>query len=183
MADANSTQNDPMHRDDAASYFKSCSTSFGQLEALFKAIKKEVDPHSQLSKLAGLGEYMSMDMENLADCWRGELKREGFGMADATIKQPQGLDFTAAKGLYQFSPDAEIGDIQDQLSARQKQLQAMLYIGSQAEFDYSEDMENYLWSCRMTADEIAVLTGELTRRMADEIAALRGQPATEPEAA
>ncbi|GEM_PF-2570362 len=104
-------------------------------------------------------------------------------MPDAIIPQTQGLDFTAAQGLYQFSPDATLGDIQDQLSAKQKQLQAMLFIGAQARFDYSEDMENYLWSCRMAADEIAVLTDELTRRMASEIAALRTQPTIQAEGA
>jgi hypothetical protein len=82
-------------------------------------------------------------------------------------------DFTASGKLYQFRPEARISDIQDQISAKQQHLEAALYVGSKAEFDCSDDVENFFWGCRMTAQEINMLTRELVRRLksAEEVTA------------
>lgn len=87
--------------------------------------------------------------------------REDVALADISVNP----DFTAGGKLYQFRPEVLIGDIQDQISAKQQHLEAMLYIGSQANFDGSGGMENFFWACRMAAQEIDVLTRALVRRL------------------
>lgn len=76
MTNANTAQN-PTHVDDVVGYFNACSDTFGQLAALLKVIEKEMTGDSDLRKLAGLGHYMATDYENIADCWREEIKTNG----------------------------------------------------------------------------------------------------------
>lgn len=89
-------------------------------------------------------------------------------MADANSTQTQALNFTVVRPLYQFCPVVTILNIRDQLAAKQAQLNAMLLVGAEVKDYYSESTRDYFWACRATAEEIAVLTGELTRRMDSE---------------
>lgn len=90
--------------------------------------------------------------------------REDVPLTDKSVS----LDFTAGANIYQFHPKANIGDIEDQISAKQQQLEATLYVGSKSEFDYSADAENFFWGCRMASQEIRELTRELVRRLKNE---------------
>ncbi len=79
MADGNATQN-KTHIDDVAGYFNCCSDTFGQLAAILKAIEKDLPEYGDLRKLAGAGVYLATDFENMADCWREEVKAKGVRM-------------------------------------------------------------------------------------------------------
>lgn len=86
-------------------------------------------------------------------------------MAASIIPQSPTLRFTATPGVYQFTPDATVLDLQDQLSAKQSQLNAMLSVAAEARLDcLSGSLASYFWACRATAEEIADLTAELLRR-------------------
>lgn len=85
-------------------------------------------------------------------------------LADVSVD----LDFTAGRNIYQFHPEVKTGDIGDQLSMKQKHLEAALFVGSRSQFDYSDDFENFFWGCRMMSREISALTRELVRRLGKE---------------
>jgi hypothetical protein len=70
-----------MHKDDAVAFFGSCFARFGELAALFDAIRILAnDPRNavMLARLAMLGEDAASDYENMADCWREQLEKGGF---------------------------------------------------------------------------------------------------------
>lgn len=67
----------PTHRDEVARYLETCSDVFGQLAALARAIETQSENHSDLKKLAGVAYYLAYDYENMADCWREEIKENG----------------------------------------------------------------------------------------------------------
>jgi len=72
---------DPMHKEDAAAFFGSCFVRFGELAALFDAIRRLAnDPCNAvtLARLAMLGKDAAADYENMADCWREQLEKGGF---------------------------------------------------------------------------------------------------------
>lgn len=76
MANANTTEK-PTHVDDVVEYLNSCSDAFGQIAAILKAIEGDAPEYSDLRKLAGAGHYLANDFENIADCWREEIKKKG----------------------------------------------------------------------------------------------------------
>lgn len=68
------------------------------------------------------------------------------------------VDFAFKSPLYQLHPDADPGDVRDQLSARLAQLSAMLMMIHGNGFDNFESWsdhvkQNYLWGCSMLAEE------------------------------
>lgn len=86
-------------------------------------------------------------------------------MAASIIPQSPALRFTATPGVYQFAPSATVTDLEDQLSAKQSQLNAMLSVAGESSLDcLASSLANYFWACRSTAEEIADLTAELLRR-------------------
>lgn len=86
-------------------------------------------------------------------------------MAASIIPQSTALRFTATPGVYQFASDATVLNLEDQLSAKQSQLNAMLSVAAESRLDcLSGSLANYFWACRATAEEIADLTAELLRR-------------------
>lgn len=76
MANADSTQN-PTTVSDIALYLKGCSDTFGHLEAILMTIEKQSEEFSSIKKLAGAGVHIARDFENLANCWQGEIERNG----------------------------------------------------------------------------------------------------------
>lgn len=87
-------------------------------------------------------------------------------MAENIIPQTQEIRFTTVRNLYQFVPAVTVSDLEDQLSAKQAHLLAMLSVASESSIDViaRSSMPNYLWACRVTAEEIKDLTAELLRR-------------------
>ena len=86
-------------------------------------------------------------------------------MAENIIPQTQ-IRFTTVRSLYQFVPAVTVTDLEDQLSAKQSHLLAMLSVVSESSTNViaTSSMSNYLWACRVTAEEIKDLTAELLRR-------------------
>lgn len=83
-------------------------------------------------------------------------------MADSNSTQSQSNDrtitFAASNPLYTLHAGATSLDVQDQLSARLSQLQAMLTMTCGTGFEtfnnWSDPIkDNYLWACSMLADE------------------------------
>lgn len=92
-------------------------------------------------------------------------------MNDTIAPQVPTLRFTAARGVYQFGPAVTVADIEDQLSAKQSQLNAMLSVAGESRLDCLHGcLANYFWACRATAEEIEDLTAELLRRKAQPAA-------------
>lgn len=86
-------------------------------------------------------------------------------MAESIIPQSPSLRFTATPGVYQFAPSATAIDLEDQLNAKQSQLNAMLSVAADSSLDcLAGSLPSYFWACRSTAEEIADLTTELLRR-------------------
>ncbi len=86
-------------------------------------------------------------------------------MAASIIPQSTALRFTATPGVYQFAPSATVTDLEDQLNAKQSQLNAMLSVAAESSLDcLAGSLASYFWACRATAEEIADLTAELLRR-------------------
>jgi hypothetical protein len=75
MTDSDFTQK--LAHDDVVAFLNSCSNTFGQLAAILKTIEKEAPEFSDLRKLAGAGHSIASDFENVADCWREEVKTNG----------------------------------------------------------------------------------------------------------
>ncbi len=77
-------------------------------------------------------------------------------MADRIIPQREPLTFTATRGVYQFCPEASTLDLEDQLSAKQTQLDAMLGVGVASDMPLvgKNDASSFFWACRQTAEEI-----------------------------
>lgn len=86
-------------------------------------------------------------------------------MGASIIPQSPALRFTATLGVYQFAPAVTVLELEDQLSAKQSQLNAMLSVAGESRLDcVSDSLANYFWACKATAEEIADLTAELLRR-------------------
>lgn len=68
----------PMPKNDAVAWFRCCSECFGELAALFDAIRRQCATGTDLDKLCALGAEVASDHENMADCWREELEQGGF---------------------------------------------------------------------------------------------------------
>lgn len=86
-------------------------------------------------------------------------------MAASIIPQSPALRFTATSGVYQFTPATTVLALEDQLKAKQAQLNAMLSVAGESCLDcLSDSLADYFWACRATAEEIEDLTSELLRR-------------------
>lgn len=82
------------------------------------------------------------------------------------------LDCTASLNTYALNPAASVSDIEDQLSMRQKHLEAMLYVGSNADpqaFADKREIDSFMWACRTMAEEIRGLTDALIFKMREEV--------------
>ena len=72
---------DPMPIEDAVMYYEIASDKFGELAALFGALKQRLGEHGELyelHKLDRMGVDVATDYENQVDCWREQLKEGGF---------------------------------------------------------------------------------------------------------
>lgn len=90
-------------------------------------------------------------------------------MANAIISQndsqTRSMEFTAAPNLYQFCQGVTALEIEDQINARQTQLEAMLRVGAEVDSEIGGDsFSDYFWACRAVAEEIGQLTRELIAR-------------------
>jgi hypothetical protein len=87
-------------------------------------------------------------------------------MADRIIPQTEPLAFTAARGVYQFCPEVSTLDLEDQLSAKQAHLHALLRVAGVSDMSLvvTSDASDFFWACSATAEEIKCLTDELLRR-------------------
>lgn len=87
-------------------------------------------------------------------------------MTDHIIPQTEPLAFTATRGVYQFCPEVSTLDLEDQLSAKQTHLDAMLGVALASDMTLvgTRDASDFFWACRATAQEIKCLTAELLRR-------------------
>lgn len=77
MATQHATNLSAHGEDIASSYLESCSDAFGHLAAISRAIERLANEHPDLRKLAGAAYYLADEFENLADCWREEVIKNG----------------------------------------------------------------------------------------------------------
>lgn len=93
----------------------------------------------------------------------------------AEIIMPPGpiyLEGTASENTYILNPDASALDIHNQLNMRQKQLESMLYVGSNTDpeaFADKADIEAFMWACRSMAQEISLLTDTLISKIREGV--------------
>lgn len=87
-------------------------------------------------------------------------------MTGTIIPQTEPLAFTATRGVYQFCPEVSTLDLEDQLSAKQSHIDAMLGLGVATDMPLvgTRVANDFFWACRATAEEIKCLTDELLRR-------------------
>lgn len=90
-------------------------------------------------------------------------------MPDAIIPppKPRTMDFATVTGLYQLAPEVTNLALVDQIWAKQRHLEAMLFVGGNTKNDecWHGTIDDYFWSCHMAATEIKCLTDELIRRI------------------
>ncbi len=83
------------------------------------------------------------------------------------------LTFTAAGPVYGFAPGVKAADIEDQLYARQVQLEGLLAMthgeGGEAFRGLAHNLQDgFMWACSMIAREVWELTEALQERRAAE---------------
>lgn len=98
-------------------------------------------------------------------------------MADPIISQTKPLTFTATRGVYQFCPEVSTLDLEDQLSAKQAHLHALLRVAGVSDMSLvgTSDASDFFWACSATAEEIKCLTAELLGRRNLEAASVGGR--------
>jgi len=64
------------HLNDAIDNASLCYSILNDLSSLFLAIKSSSDEHSQIRKLANIGQYLADDWANMIDCAREELENK-----------------------------------------------------------------------------------------------------------
>ena len=87
------------------------------------------------------------------------------------------LTFTAAGPVYGFAPGVKAADIEDQLYARQAQLEGLLAMthgeGGEAFRGLAHNLQDgFMWACSMIELEIQELTAALEERQAVEAVAI-----------